>query len=144
MWRTIVSGVLLLFSMNACNLVAVGDYSNDPSYFGVYENRLNLFYLEDAHGHGVANVHYVCDSGEGYTEPDGAFYFYLGDSCTFDLIARIVDSRYDRLFLRDRYGDGVPGVSYICENGGEGVTDNAGYFYYQNLIGGEDICTFSL
>ncbi len=137
--------ILLIFLLNGCGIIAVSDYRNDPSYYGVYEDRLNVLYLEDQHGHGVANVHYVCDSGEGYTEPDGAFYFYLGESCSFSLIARIVDSRYDDLFLRDRYGDGVRGVPYICENGGSGFTDGSGAFYYDNGGGfGEDICTFSL
>ncbi len=102
---------------------------------------MDVLYLDDVNG-GLVGVPYACDSGSGVTDANGAFYFYVGDNCTFDLTGFDGSTAYlwDPLFIDDEGANGIGGIGYDCWSGTYGTTDVSGYFEYDV----DDECTFYL
>ena len=96
-----------------------------------------VWYLDDIDGVGVNGVSYSCDSGAGVTDIDGAFLYYPGDACTFDLWGFPGDFNFS-LHIDDEYTTGVGGIPYDCASGLSGLTYNDGSFDYDP----DDACTF--
>jgi hypothetical protein len=102
--------------------------------------EMDILYLDDGAG-GLEGVPYVCSSGSGITDIDGAFAFYAGDNCTFDLNG--YDGTvflFDPLFIDYNDGSGVSDIGYDCASGTNGFTDIDGSFDYDI----DDECTFYL
>ena len=98
----------------------------------------DVLYLDDITGAGMGGVEYNCDSGTGgWTDPDGAFYFYWGDACTFDLYG-FSGSAFFSLHIDDGNIQGVGGIPFDCASGWNGSTYGDGSFEYDM----DDICTF--
>ena len=96
-----------------------------------------VWYLDDINGVGVSGVPYYCDSGSGITDANGAFIFYFGDSCEFDLWGLPGDFTFS-LHIDDEFVDGVGGIPYECDSGWNGTTYDDGSFDYDP----DDVCTF--
>ena len=96
-----------------------------------------IWYLDDINGIGVSGVSYTCDSGAGVTDGDGAFLFYPGDACTFDLWGFPGNFNFS-LHIDDETVTGVGGIPYDCDSGWSGSTYGDGSFDYDP----DDICTF--
>ena len=100
-----------------------------------------VLYLDDGAG-GLVGIPYFCTSGiSDITGPDGDFYFYPGDDCTFDLTGfGGTIYLWDPLYIDYADETGVSGIEYDCWSGTGGWTDIDGYFDYDT----DDECTFYL
>ncbi len=98
---------------------------------------MDVLYLDDIDGIGMADVPYICDSGSGVTDLEGAFYFYWGDACEFDLFGFDGDVFFS-LHIDDADAIGLGGIPFECLSGWDGVTDYDGSFEYEV----DDVCTF--
>ncbi len=98
---------------------------------------MDVLYLDDINGIGMADVPYVCDSGSGMTDMDGAFYFYWGEACEFDLFGFDGDLFFS-LHMDDADSIGIEGIPFECMSGWDSVTYIDGSFEYDM----DDICTF--
>ncbi|MEA3492146.1 MAG: hypothetical protein U9R27_09625 [Campylobacterota bacterium] len=103
--------------------------------------EMDVLYLDDNNG-GLAGVPYMCDGRSGFTDEVGAFYFYPGENCTFDLTGFDGSMAYlwDPLYIDDSAANGIEGIGYDCWSGTGGFTDISGYFEYDM----DDECTFYL
>ena len=98
---------------------------------------MDVLYLDDINGNGLANVPYDCDSGSGETDLDGAFYFYWGEACTFDLYG-FDGVVFFSLHIDDANINGVGGIPFECDSGWNGWTYGDGSFEYEV----DDRCIF--
>ncbi len=98
---------------------------------------MDVLYLDDINGVGMANVPYICDSGSGVTDPEGGFYFYWGDVCEFDLYG-FDGEFFFSLHIDDADAVGVGGIPFECTSGWNGSTYGDGSFEYDM----DDYCTF--
>ena len=109
-------------------------------YLAIFNNENPkgcVLYLDDIDGIGLANVPYDCDSGSGVTDPDGAFYFYWGEACTFDLYG-FDGYVFFSLHIDNVDAFGIGGIPFECASGWSGTTYNDGSFEYEF----DDFCTF--
>lgn len=121
-------------------LLFTGCGSSDNNTVVVPPPQADTLYLDDGAG-GLQGIAYTCTSGSGYTDIAGAFTFYAGDNCTFDL--RGFDGTvflFDPLFVDYSDGTGVADIGYDCTSGTFGSTDIDGSFEYDT----DDACTFYL
>lgn len=103
--------------------------------------QLAVLYLDGWDGDIVPQpgVYYACDTGDGWTDAEGGFYYYPGEDCTFDLSGYPGSWTYP-LYIDYENGDGAGGIGYDCWSGTGGWTEGNGEFYY----GANDSCTFYL
>ncbi len=131
----------ILVGLAAAAIIFTGCGSSSSGGGGGYvpppPPAMDVLYLDDINGIGLANVPYDCDSGSGVTDLDGAFYFYWGEACTFDLFGFDGDVFFS-LHIDDVDAFGVGGVPFECVSGWNGATYGDGSFEYEM----DDICTF--
>ncbi len=131
---------IFLVTLSISTLLFTGCGSSDNTTVVVPPPEPDTLYLDDGAG-GLAGVSYTCTSGSGFTNAQGAFTFYAGDNCTFDLTG--FDGTvflFDPLFVDYNDGTGVADISYDCVSGIAGSTDVDGSFDYDT----DDACTFYL
>jgi len=111
----------------------------------IVDSLVTLFLL-DEQGFSYANIPYICDSMNVWSQTavDGAFSFYEGENCNFDFYG--LDGDYsepefdDIVHIVDSLGYGQGGIAYDCLSFGASTTYSDGSFEYDI----DDECKFYL
>ncbi len=121
----LITSVLLLI-LNGCGGILFFDESMETYYLQSYDSDHDRY-------EGVQNLYYECgDDTVGYTNAQGAFHFYEGDSCFFYDLDETVSYAYGRLYISDTPSGSVAvgEVVYRCASGWHGVTNEEGLILF--------------
>ena len=146
--RHIFLASLFVFSlvMSGCSSDYWDGYE-DGFYDGtrVPQGSMTTLFLRDRDAYALAGVHYTCIAPDNrvtpeyVTAPDGAFSFYPGERCEFDLYG-LDGTPIEPIFIEDDLGRGKGDIFYDCQSGYGGRTYGDGSFEYDI----DDVCTFAL